>query len=208
MAAHRPVNNSSENVPRFSGNGGFYCGNRRDTRPRVSGPPQAAIPSPGERVAPKGSGEEFGQQSESQYQRTDLLSSRTLGGGLQISVIVRLPPAFLISHQSVPKSRLATASPRGKRWALPRRSNQRSPCRDTRPRVSGNISVRRTDTPGGVSLHLYIEMCEKNPRFLGTGGFGVLRHRSFHFARQKSSGSLTVHAAPKNELPVGAADPT
>ena len=31
-------------------------------------------------------------------------------------VIVRLPPAFLFSHQSVPKSRLATASPRGKHF--------------------------------------------------------------------------------------------
>ena len=31
------------------------------------------------------------------------------GGGLHISEIITLPPAFLISHQSVPKSRLATA---------------------------------------------------------------------------------------------------
>ena len=32
----------------------------------------------------------------------------------------RFPPAFLFSHQSVPKSRLATASPRGKRLGCSR----------------------------------------------------------------------------------------
>ena len=77
------------------------------------------MPSPGGRVAPKGSGEECGRQSESQYKRTDLIPSRTLGGGLQISVIVRLPPAFLISHGTAYGGTM-TASPRGKRWTLPR----------------------------------------------------------------------------------------
>ena len=38
----------------------------------------------------------------------------------RFSGIVRLPPAFLISQKSVPKSRFLPASPRGKRWALPR----------------------------------------------------------------------------------------
>ena len=97
---------------------------RRDTPPGVSGPrckqkgqvKISAFPNAlprGEGGPRRGSGEEFGQESESQYKQTDLLKSRSAGGGLQISLIVRLPPAFLISHQSVPKSRLATASPPG-----------------------------------------------------------------------------------------------
>ena len=110
-----------------------------------------------------------------------------------------------------------TASPRGKRWALPRRSNQRYPCRDTRPRVSGphhnlknrvrfSVSLRGAKRRGNLLVHAsnsyntagdcHVGLCpprndnviltwsfcfaqKKNPRFRGTGGFGVLRHRSF-----------------------------
>ena len=93
------------------------------TRP----PPQRGgkIPSPGGRVARvSGSGEECGRKSESPHNITDLLQGRSLwlGVGLCIFKIVTLPPAFLFSHQSVPKSRLATASPRGKRFGAARRN--------------------------------------------------------------------------------------
>ena len=58
-----------------------------------------------------GSDEECGRKAESLYSISDLLSGcwSYECGGLQFSEIYKLPPAFLISHQSVPKSRLATA---------------------------------------------------------------------------------------------------
>ena len=58
---------------------------------------------------PKGRVRNAGGNMKVSKKRTDLHPSRSSRGGLQIFIIVRLPPAFLISHQSVPKSRLATA---------------------------------------------------------------------------------------------------
>ena len=79
-------------------------------------------PSPGGKVAPKGSDEECGRRPESSYNITDLLHGwiSLPGVGLCVSGHPTLPPAFLISHQSVPKSRLVTASPRGKRLGCSR----------------------------------------------------------------------------------------
>ena len=89
--------------------------------------PQASgkIPSPGGRVARvSGAGEECGRKPESPYHLTDLLQGRSScpGVGLWIFCHPALPPAFLFSHQSVPKSRLATASPREKRFGAARRN--------------------------------------------------------------------------------------
>ena len=85
------------------------------------------IPSPGERVAPKGSGEECGRKPKSLYRITDLFRGwkSYLAAGLWVPGHPMLPPAFLFSHQSVPKSRLATASPRGKRFCASRQTDQR-----------------------------------------------------------------------------------
>ena len=76
-------------------------------------------PLPRGEGGPKGRVRNAGGNMKVSKKRTDLHPSRSSGGGLQIFIIVRLPPAFLISHQSVPKSRLVTASPRGKRLVLP-----------------------------------------------------------------------------------------
>ena len=58
------------------------------------------IPSPGGRVAPKGSGEECGRKAESLSSVTGLLSgwSSYLGAGLYVFGRPALPPAFLFSQ--------------------------------------------------------------------------------------------------------------
>jgi len=46
-----------------------------------------------------------------------------VGGSLERCKDLRSPPEFLFSQNSVPKCRILPASPRGKQYALPRRSN-------------------------------------------------------------------------------------
>ena len=94
--------------------------------------------------------------------RTDLHPSRSSGGGLQIFIIVRLPPAFLISHQSVPKSRLATArncgviAP-GNHWIYDSLRGAPPPGEAFRCfRTSASVYGAEADTPGGVSLHFLL----------------------------------------------------
>ena len=63
------------------------------------------LPNPlsrGEGGPRRGSGEEFGHKTERQHKRTDLLLSRSSGGGLEISGVVKLPPAFLFSQKNSP----------------------------------------------------------------------------------------------------------
>ena len=127
MAAHRPVNNSSENVPRFSGNGGFYCKNAfcRDTRPRVSGPHH----NQKNRVR-------FSVSLRGAKRRGNLLERRT-------------------NLNTLPGD-CTTGIPFGHHVGL---------C----PPRNDNV----------ILTWSFCFTQKKNPRFRETGGFGVLRHRSF-----------------------------
>ena len=88
-------------------------------------PPMTAgigkIPSPGGRVAPKGSGEECGRKAESSYNITDLFRGVVVGTRSRSSrsrssnVTARIP---LQSWKSLWAISM-TASPRGKRFSAP-----------------------------------------------------------------------------------------
>ena len=69
-----------------------------------------------------GRGMRAGTRKPAEYNRPPPVSPRrrSPGGGLDISENITLPPAFLFSHQSVPRNRLVTASPREKRFCATR----------------------------------------------------------------------------------------
>ena len=85
-------------------------------------------PSPGEKVALKGSEEECGRKTESLYNLSGLLTGceSHIRESLQVSRFDRVSPAFLFSHRLM----AATASPRGKRLGCSRTSRKTAPSKD------------------------------------------------------------------------------